>query len=119
MFVINGVKYERATCPSCNTRRLVSMEDGLCDGCGGRTLLWGLLRADRPIGESMPQNKHDAKALELLRSFTNDVRGTIECMADGDAYMPSAVGGIIDIGALLQVRDELVRARMEDEKDGK
>ena len=116
---IDGVRYERTTCPSCNTRRLVSMEDGLCDDCGGRTLLWDLLHEDKSIGESKPRNKYDEEALDLLRFFANDVLSMIECMAGGDAYMPSAIGAVLDIGALFQVRDALVKARMEEGEDGK
>jgi len=65
-----------------------------------------------PIKETT--NKHDKDALDLLKLFKRNVDGMIECMEDGDAYNPGAIGGIIDIGLLLTVRDELVRARMED-----
>ncbi len=59
-------------------------------------------------------NKHDEEALRLLKLFSQNVNGMIECMQDGDGYNPGAIGGIIDIDVLLRVRDELVRARMED-----
>lgn len=74
--------------------------------------------ADSEAGEKMKDvtNKHDKEALTLLRSFSEDINRMIECMDGGDAYTPSAIGGILNIGNLMSIRDKLVMARMKDDE---
>ncbi|MCK5607775.1 hypothetical protein KAR91_38185 [Candidatus Pacearchaeota archaeon] len=39
--ILNGKKFEFGLCPSCDKRRPVWENDGLCYGCGGHGMLQG------------------------------------------------------------------------------
>lgn len=56
---------------------------------------------------------YDRQALGLLKRFQKQLGGMIECMEDGEEYVPTAIGarGVLNLGLLFQARDALVLAR--------
>lgn len=63
----------------------------------------------------MKQNKHDEKALNLLKAFRLDLNRIIEGMQIGDRYYPQVITGEIKFDILSQARDELVMARYSED----
>jgi len=98
--IIKGRKYIRAKCPSCERRKLVWVQDGLCDGCNGRArreqvkeLTWKchVCGEERPdICISVFRKRSNINGIDFQQNirYCNDKQGCIDGAKNVDFLKP-------------------------------